>query len=91
MFIFLIFPLVKMSYLHYFTTFIKFPMKFSIFCYQMCLHDKKIKFDQKIQKMENLEKFFFFTVKIAVFQNSVYWVHLAGDLIFSFLASPDIN
>ena len=57
----------------------------------MCLHNKKINFDKNIQKLEKLEKSFYFTVKIAVFQNSVYWVHLVGDLIFGFLASPDIN
>ena len=57
----------------------------------MCLHNKKINFDKNIQKLEKLEKSFYFTVKIAVFQNSAYWVHLFGDLIFGFLASPDIN
>ena len=57
----------------------------------MCLHNKKINFDKNIQKLEKLEKSFYFTVKIAVFQNSVYWVYLAGDLIFGFQASPDIN
>ena len=57
----------------------------------MCLHNKKINFDKNIQKLEKLEKSFYFTVKIAVFQNSVYWVHLAGDLIFGFQASQDIT
>ena len=76
---FFIFPLEKMSYLHYFTTFIKFPMKFSIFWYQMCLHNKKINFDKNIQKLEKLEKSLDFTVTIAVFQNSVYWVQGVGD------------
>ena len=57
----------------------------------MCLHNKKINFDKNIQKLEKLEKSFYFTVKIAVFQNSVYWVRGFWDLIFGFLASPDIN
>ena len=33
----------------------------------MCLHNKKINFGKNIQKLEKLEKSFYFTVKIAVF------------------------
>ena len=41
--------------------------------------------------VDESEKLVYFNTKTVVFQNSVYWVHLAGDLIFGFQASPDIN
>ena len=44
--------------------------------------------NENIDKLEKLV--FFFHSKTVVFQNSVYWVHLLGDLIYGFLASLDI-
>ena len=42
------------------------------------------------ENIDKLEKLVYFYSKTVVFQNSVYWVHLLGDLIHGFLASLDI-
>ena len=42
------------------------------------------------ENIDKLKKLVYFHSKTVVFQNSVYWVHLLGDLIYGFLASLDI-
>ena len=79
------------SDMNYFISFIKFFMKFCICWYQIRLQNDELLFGWNCQKMENLQNPSIFTVKKQVFQNSVYWVHLPGYLLFGCQSSPDIT